>query len=123
MLRYRGASRRASYNCDALLIAVPVPRYDSARCRISRNSGSANKTISPLQRQRQRGALMTRASRNFNSRCGASRPATHSISRCTGTRDSTANASPNEIRHDVMSLRCPMSMQIDRGTFIRRRPR
>jgi len=60
-----------SYNSDAPLIAVPVPRYDFARCRISRNSGSASKTISPSQRQRQqqRGALMTRASRNFNSRC------------------------------------------------------
>ncbi|KYN01461.1 hypothetical protein ALC62_07643 [Cyphomyrmex costatus] len=109
MLRYRQGFAM-SYNSDALLIAVPVPRYDFARCRISRNSGSASKTISPSQ---QRSALMTRASRNFNSQCGASRP-THSISLCTRTSDTTANASPNKIRHDVMSFRYPMSTQIDR---------
>jgi len=109
MLRYHQGFAM-SYNSDALLIAVPVPRYDFARCRISRNSGSASKTISPSQ---QRGALMTRASRNFNSQCGASRP-THSISQCTRTSDTMANASPNKIRHDVMSFRYPMSTQIDR---------
>lgn len=109
MLRYRQGFAM-SYNSDALLIAVPVPRYDFARCRISRNSGSASKTISPSQ---QPGALMTRASRNFNSQCGASRP-THSISQCTRTSDTTANASSNKIRHDVMSFRYPMSTQIDR---------
>ncbi|EGI70741.1 hypothetical protein G5I_00536 [Acromyrmex echinatior] len=115
MLRYRQGF--AMSNSDALLIAVPVPRYDFARCRISRNSGSASKTISPSQ---QRGALMTRASRNFNSQCGASRP-THSISQCTRTSDTTANASPNKIRHDVMSFRYPMSTQIDRERDVSRK--